>query len=230
MKKILLILFVFVCFSGSFAYAGDLHISPVPRPYFALRNGVYFSQTNVETGGSDGQVDQWNYGLPIGFDFAQRPGNFDVAFGLSLHNWDWEIEYEYAYQKIDDQNQDRHTIWANGVYNFRQFSFAKKKIHPFVGVGLGWFWLHGSGDYNYPDSYTIGGTTYNYNHDRSVNFIRSSLCFNAQLGLAYQLTDHIQLDLRYRYSMYNDVSDNSEEIGIEQASHSILFGVKFELW
>jgi opacity protein-like surface antigen len=224
---------IIFCFS-SFAFAENTGV----RPYVALRNGVYFSQTNIETGGSDGRVNRWNYGLPIGFDFTQKPGSFDLAFGVSLRNLDLEVEYEYFYQEIDDQfgntnlnlNQARHTIWANGVYNFRQFSFAKKKIHPFVGVGLGWFWLHGSGYYNYPDSYTIGGTTYNYNHDRSVNFIRSSLYFNAQLGLAYQLTDHIQLDLRYRYSMYNDVSDNSEEIRIEQASHSILFGVKFELW
>jgi outer membrane protein OmpA-like peptidoglycan-associated protein len=89
-------------------------------------------------------------------------------------------------------------------------------LRPYVGAGAGWGWL---------DTDAVGPllASNNYNHGRTDSF-----AYQLNAGVAYAITDNLDLTVGYRYLAMDSLKFKNETpaFDAEYKSHSVLIGVR----
>ena len=119
----------------------------------------------------------------------------------------WRAELALNWQENDFEDAPSgygmsvFSVMANGYYDFK----AGAGFTPYVFAGLGFL----NGEINVGDKY-----------DDTV--------FAGQLGfgVGYAITEHVILDLKYKYFMSQDLA--IEDVDISLAGSQILFGVRYQ--
>ncbi|MGD9161505.1 MAG: outer membrane beta-barrel protein, partial [Desulfobacteraceae bacterium] len=163
----------------------------------------------------------------LGADLEFDPGiKFGAAYGLIFGSTRLEVELSYAKSGVDkwngasdpyyltiDGTLEHITMMFNGYYDFMKDSV----FQPFVTAGVGY--SRAAWDFNIatnvpdPELHAAIPIYNRYLKDNDAGY-----CFQVGAGIAYELTDTLTMDLKYRY-FGGDVPDD--------ASHNVLLGVRF---
>ncbi len=162
-------------------------------------------------------------GGAIGFDWSK---NFNVPIRT-------ELEYLYRTGFGSRQNPSytnaavatqyssigyNQSLMVNAYYDIKEFS---KTFVPYVGGGLGASWNNTTTD----SAAAAPGSTWSRGRRSTQDF-----AWNIGAGVGYSVTDHIVLDVSYRYSHLGD-SAVGEKSSSEQTStmtaNELLFGVRY---
>jgi len=127
----------------------------------------------------------------------------DVEFGLRLgaqiDQWRTMLVFDYFDSSDDDQNYEK------GLVTFDYFFLDPQKresnaFRPYLGINLGYM---------------------NY---ESTNVDINSFVYGGQIGFTYRVTEHIDFDIMYRYSLTSDSGSDpysTDHIG------SALLGINY---
>ncbi len=168
------------------------------------------------------------FGGEIGYNFA--------GMGVPVRA---EVEYLYHNQfKVTATNAtsggstgafsskiDIHTVFANLYYDIN----TGTAFTPYVGAGLGVAWV------NQKVASTFNGWTPG---TMDGNFDTTNFAWNVGAGVGYSLTDHIVIDLGYRYTSFGDAKKvdkvRSDALGNIQfqakdiTAHEALLGLRYQ--
>jgi opacity protein-like surface antigen len=141
-----------------------------------------------------------------------------VKFGYIIPQVKWlaaELEYFYmAEQDIDLAGVDGDFKASNLMVNLIA-RYPEGKIHPYVGVGIGWSWgaLKASG--------TAGGFT------GSVDESDNAFAWQILAGVNFEITPQWSADLGYRYFNAKYEFGDDPTTDATSKSHMFLLGVNF---
>lgn len=142
-----------------------------------------------------------------------------VKFGYIIPQVKWlavELDYSYlAEQDIDLAGVDGDFKASNLMLNFVA-RYPEGKIHPYLGVGIGWSWgaIKASG--------AAGGLS------GSLDESDNAFAWQILAGVNFEITPQWSADLGYRYfnSQYT-INSFGEDVDLTAKSHMILLGVNF---
>jgi hypothetical protein len=142
-------------------------------------------------------------GLEVGAATVQgdtyyKPGHegnaveFGLRIGAQKDEWRTMFAFDYFDSSSDDQNIEKSFLMVD---YFLYESDAEIKIKPFIGLNLGYV--------NYESTFVDV----------------SDFAYGAQAGVTVGITEYLDLDLSYRYSLSS--ADELDNMG------SIVFGVNY---
>lgn len=160
--------------------------------------------------------------------------------GALGYNWEklglpvrTEVEYLYrtsfgssanpSYTNAATPTQYSSTIYSqsllmNAYYDVKIW----KTIMPYIGGGLGASWNNVTTD----SAATAPGSTWSRGRRSTQNF-----AWNVGAGVGYSITDHIILDVSYRYSDLGDVvagEKSTSEQTSKMTANELLFGLRYQ--
>lgn len=211
MKKIMLISVALLC---STAVAQDI------RQYAAVKGTVIRMENKLHA----------NYGLyDMGRSKDKTLGGFRAAYGLDIPiavtNGHFRGEIEYGYNsksKIDGRFADNTSVsnqvktqfvMLNAYYDFTNST----DFTPYVGAGIGYARLK-----------TNSQVSYQSFGKKENNFI-----WNLGVGVAYEITPNVSLDVGYRYVDYGKVSSATNiytrpaNARSKLRAHEFNFGIRY---
>ena len=130
----------------------------------------------------------------------------DVELGLRLgaqiNQWRTMLIFDYFDSEDDDQNYEKGLVSFDYFFLSPESEADSNAFRPYIGLNVGYM--------NYEST------------DIDIN----SFIYGGQVGFTYRITEHIDLDLMYRYSLTadtdsDDFSPQTDHIG------SALFGVNY---
>ncbi len=138
-----------------------------------------------------------------------------AKFGYVIPQVKWlAVELDYAYlaeQDVDVAGANGDFKASNLMLNFIA-RYPEGKIHPYLGVGLGWSW--GS----------LNASTATASIDDSDN----TWAWQILAGVNFEITPQWSVDLGYRYfNAEYTFNDGGEDVDTKAASHMFLLGVNF---
>ncbi len=174
-------------------------------PYIGL--GVGYGALNDSTIKANG-VEQPKSTYDDGMAFEALVG---VKLDKGVETLPLRVEGAFSYQSNDDDMGDEvrvMTLMGNAYLDF----FPRCKINPYIMGGVGAANIEG----------TVGASE---KHDEN------SFVGQVGAGIGYYLTEHVVLDLKYKYLMtnqykYRDSLGNELDVIID--CHNLLFGVRYE--
>jgi opacity protein-like surface antigen len=118
---------------------------------------------------------------------------FGVRIGAQNEDWKSTVLFDYFDSKDDDQNTEKLMLLVD--YTLWKTELDSVKLMPYLGANIGYM--------NYESSYIED----------------NGFLYGTQAGLMMSLSDIIQIDLTYRYSLTNmDTVDHAE---------TVMFGVNY---
>ena len=213
MKKYLLASLAAVVFASA-ADAADV------KPYVSLK-GVYAktTSTNFKYSGHDDE------GTFSGKEkFSDKTYGARLAFGAKIDalrselEFGWNKEFSKNYSEVDEDDGEidtwkdsfkTKTVMLNAYYDI----FTKAGFTPYVGAGIGLSRINAKID--------------------NVKASDNSFAWQAGLGVAYNVTDNLALDLGYRYMNYGKAKgtwNDDEESGKVNArlkTNEVLLGLRY---
>lgn len=213
MKKLLFVMVTTLLLAVSFnSYSAD-------GSYFGFNAGMAdqddFGLRLPNTGG----------GIDLGVDMAFDSGiNLGAAYGLIFGSARLEVELSYAksdaeiltlsgydpyYLRIDG-DLAHYTMMFNGYYDFMKDS----AFQPFVTAGIG----YSRAAWEFRIDSDIPDVTLDI-YNRYLKDNDAGYCYQVGAGIAYEISDTVTMDLKYRY-FGGDVEDD--------ASQNVLLGVRIK--
>jgi len=122
----------------------------------------------------------------------------DVEYGLRLgaqYN-EWRTMFVFDYFDSTDDNQNYEKGFISVDYFFLNSGTESASFRPYIGLNAGYM-----------------------NYESSPDIDENGFLYGGQVGFAYRVTDSIDLDLLYRYSL-TDTAE-TDHIG------SVVFGINY---
>ena len=211
MKKYLLASLAAVVFASA---AGATEV----KPYVSLK-GVYAKTTSTNFKYSGYDEDGTFSGKE---KFSDSSYGARLAFGAKIDalrselELGWNKEFSKNYSEVDEDEVDKwkdtfktKTLMLNAYYDI----FTKAGFTPYVGAGIGLSRINAKIE--------------------DVKASDTSFAWQAGLGVAYNITDNLALDLGYRYMNYGKANgkwSDDEEAGKVKArlkTNEVLFGLRY---
>ncbi len=124
----------------------------------------------------------------------------DVEYGLRLgaqfNEWRTMFVFDYFDSADDNQNYEKGLISVDYFFLNSNPETVSSSFRPYIGLNAGYM-----------------------NYESSPSIDENGFLYGGQVGFAYRVTDSIDLDLMYRYSL-TDVAE-TDHIG------SVVFGINY---
>ncbi len=183
----------------------------------ALSSMVFFASVPAATAAQTGPFYVGLYGGWVMPEDLEPDAGPDVAlkdswalgakFGYIIPQVKWlAVELDYAYlaeQDVDVAGADGDFKASNLMVNLLA-RYPEGKIHPYLGVGLGWSW----------------GEVNSSSGDASDN----ALAWQILAGVNFEITPQWSVDLGYRYF---SAEYSFDDVDTKAANHMFLLGVNF---
>lgn len=128
----------------------------------------------------------------------------DVEYGIRLgaQNEEWRatLGYNYFDTNSDDNEQNYEKVLVSLDYFF--LNAEELKLKPYIGANIGYV-----------------------NYESTNNIDMSGVLYGAQAGLVFDVTENIDLDLMYRYSLSSATQDD-RDASLDHIG-SIVFGLNY---
>lgn len=129
----------------------------------------------------------------------------DVEYGirLGLQNDEWRTTLVYNY--FDSTSDGHEQNYEKGLLSVDYFFFntINNPFKSYIGANVGYI-----------------------NYESTDNIDMNGAVYGAQVGFIYSVTDNVDLDLMYRYSLSNATQDD-RDASLDHVG-SIVFGLNFE--
>ena len=145
-------------------------------------------------------------------DPAKYDGGSEIEYGIRIgaEKDEWRTTLLYSYYNNDDEGIEEtmhkgsllldYFIWSSNSIDYN--------VKPYIGLNVGYMSYEASGD-------LLGEGNQVYADD-------SGLFYGAQAGIAMTISEVVQLDLSYRYSLTSmDDSENEKELGSDVWLNSV---------
>ena len=172
------------------------------NPYVAAKAKYGFARNEIKATGVEEGKAKFNDNI--------WGGSFAVGNIYSVMNGDFRLELEYT--KNSDAEKNHVKVATQGLLFNIYYDFNLRTtipVKPYVGIGLGW----GRSEFK-------GG-------NQSVKEDGASMQIGT--GISYQLCEHTNVDLGYRYSRFSKMTfkdANDQKVEIENDNHSVYLGVR----
>jgi len=113
---------------------------------------------------------------------------FGVRMGAQENEWRATFGFNYFDGSEDGYVQNYEKFTGNLDYMFLKSN--KSTIQPFIGANIGYI-----------------------NYESTNNIDMSGFLYGVQTGVVLSITEHIDIDVQYRYSLGVDASDTFDSIG-----------------
>ncbi|MDQ7047888.1 MAG: hypothetical protein Q9M39_09915 [Sulfurovum sp.] len=156
-------------------------------------------------------------GMELGYAFVQGdvggffPGDVirdhkgsDIEYGVRMgaQNEEWRTTLSYNYFDAEEngivQNYEKGLVALDYFYLFEN----KMDFQPFIGASVGYI-----------------------NYESTNNIDMSGLIYGLETGIVFSVTDAIDIDLLYRYSLANAAQDD-RDASLDHVS-SVVFGMNY---
>jgi len=128
----------------------------------------------------------------------------DVEFGIRLgaQNEEWRTTLLFNY--FDGEDDGKEQNYEKGLLSLDYFFLSSNKsdFQPFIGFNVGYI-----------------------NYESTDNIDMSGFIYGGQAGVVFSVTDNIDLDLQYRYSLSNATQDD-RDASLDHVG-SIVFGINY---
>lgn len=205
MKKVLAVLFSLAILSGfsvSTASAG-VYIS-------GNLGAVFLNDDDIEDSGVSGELSFDNGGaatFAVGTSVGQG-GRIEMELGARVNDIS-KMTFDGYPGKIDvDGDVTTVSFMGNAYYDFKNES----SFTPFIGGGLG----YANVEYDFDK---IEDDKVNDKEDDDV------MAYQVMLGMGYAATDHLSIDLQYRY--FATVDPELNGIDFEYRTHNMMLGLRY---
>ncbi len=157
-------------------------------------------------------------GLEIGYATVQGdvggffPGDIirdyegsDVEYGIHIGSQNEEWRAMFGFNYFDSTKDDKAQNYTKGLVSLDYFFLNAQKdnsFKPYFGANLGYI-----------------------NYESTDNIDMSGFIYGAQAGIVFSVTDNIDLDVMYRYSLSNATQDD-RDASLDHVG-SIVFGINY---
>jgi opacity protein-like surface antigen len=133
-------------------------------------------------------------------DYEGSDVEFGIRIGAKKDEWRTTLSFNYFDGEEDGKEQNYEKGLASVDYFFLNSNGSK--LQPFIGVNVGYI-----------------------NYESTNNIDMSGFIYGAQAGIVVSITDNIDLDLQYRYSLSNATHDD-RDASLDHID-SIVFGINY---
>ncbi len=156
-------------------------------------------------------------GLELGYSTVQGdvggffPGDIikdyegsDIEYGIRLGAQKEEWRTTLSFNYFDGDEDGRKQNYEKGLVSFDYFFLNSEdsKFKPFLGANVGYL-----------------------NYESTNDIDMSGLVYGAQTGVVFSITDSIDMDLLYRYSLSNATQDD-HDAGLDHIG-GVVFGLNY---
>jgi len=135
-------------------------------------------------------------------DYEGSDIEYGIRIGAQREEWRTTLSFNYFDSDKDDRKQNYEKVLASLDYFFLYSSQEKSQFQPFLGINLGYV-----------------------NYESTQDIDMDGFIYGAQAGVLFHVTDTIDIDLLYRYSLSSATQDDRnaelDHIG------SIVFGINY---
>jgi len=133
-------------------------------------------------------------------DYEGSDIEFGIRIGAQKDEWRTTLSFNYFDGEEDGKKQNYEKGLASIDYFF--LSSNESSLQPFIGVNVGYI-----------------------NYESTNDIDMSGFIYGAQAGVVLSVTDNIDLDLQYRYSLSNATQDD-HDASLDHIG-SIVFGINY---
>ena len=143
-------------------------------------------------------------------DYEGSDIEYGIRIGAKKEEWRTTLSFNY-FDSVDDYAQNYEKYLASFDYFF--LASNKSNFQPYLGVNVGYI--------NYEsDSYLDS-------HLDEQDIDMSGFIYGAQVGVLFSVTENIDLDIMYRYSISNATMDSHDDTPALDHIGSIVFGINY---
>jgi len=135
-------------------------------------------------------------------DYEGSDIEYGIRIGAKKDEWRTTISFNYYDSSSDgyDQNYEKGLLSLD--YFFLYSKKEKNAFQPFIGLNVGYV-----------------------NYESTNNIDMNGFVYGAQAGVLFSVTENIDLDLMYRYSLSNATQDD-RDAALDHIG-SIVFGINY---
>ena len=158
----------------------------------------------LEIGYATVQGDVWDV-LTMEPDYEGSDIEYGIRIGAKKDDWRTTLSFNYFDSVSDEgyaQNYEKYLV----SFDYFFLSANKSNFQPYLGANLGYI---------------------NYESDNDIDV--SGFVYGAQAGLLFSVTDNIDIDIMYRYSISNATMESHDISDDPSLDHigSIVFGINY---
>jgi opacity protein-like surface antigen len=166
----------------------------------SLASGLLYAETmseakgfiGLEVGGANIQADRAGF-----YAETNYAGDYNVEYGLRIgaQNENWRTMFVFNYFDSTDDNQNYEKALVELDYFFLSSGSETTSFKPYIGINIGYMNYESDGE----------GLT--------VSIDESGFLYGGQVGFCIGLSEAIDLDVMYRYSLVDtEQTDHTESI------------------